>query len=78
VKLSHRIVLGSALLLLCAGIAFSQLPQGAPAAAGRGALGPRVVSPEILSDNKSLSVCWLRKLPMCSSMAIGRASAERR
>ena len=56
-KLSKRIVFGSALLLFCAVVGFSQLPQGAPAAgtqpaAGRGPQGPRVVSPEILSDNR--------------------------
>jgi enterochelin esterase-like enzyme len=57
VKTSNRTGLGSALLLLSAGIAFSQPQQPAPAAGaqaapGRGAQGPRVVSPEILPDNK--------------------------
>jgi enterochelin esterase-like enzyme len=52
-----RTGLGSALLLLSADLAFSQPPQPAPAAGvqaapGRGAQGPRVVSPEILPDNR--------------------------
>ena len=56
-KTSNRTGLGSAMLLLSAGLAFSQPPQPAPAAGvqaapGRGAQGPRVVSPEILPDNR--------------------------
>jgi enterochelin esterase family protein len=57
VKTSKRTGLGSVLLLLSAGFAFSQPPQPAPAAGaqaapGRSAQGPRVVSPEILPDNR--------------------------
>jgi hypothetical protein len=57
VKTSNRTGLGSALLLLSAGIVFSQPQQPAPAAGaqavpGRGAQRPRVVSPEILPDNR--------------------------
>jgi enterochelin esterase family protein len=53
-----RVFGGAAVLALaCTGIAFSQQPAtaaGAPpqAAAGRGAQGPRVVSPEILPDKR--------------------------
>ena len=56
-----RTGLGSALLFLSAGLAFSQPPQPAPAAGvqaspGRGAQGPRVVETPLTETPKALTI----------------------